>query len=354
MYINKKAVQFLYWVITGIFVFLFIFLLVKLFPFYGAVFSFLWYLLAPFLIACLIAYLLHPIVCKLHELGMPKSIAILLIYLIFFGGGTYLVYQFYPTFLLQLRDLNEHLPDLVNMYETIIYQVYESTSLLPETVHEKIDQVITKVETDIEQFIGKIIGAITKIFDIIIWITVIPVLVFYFLKDYDHIKEYMKRFIPNQYLPEGSKLVHAVNESLGGYIRGQLIVSFFVGLVTYAVFQILELKYALLLGIIMGLTNIIPYFGPIIGAIPVIAIAITVSGKMVIYALIAIFAIQLIEGNFLAPYIVGKTTELHPVVIIFILLLGGQLGGVIGMILAVPFVTIMKVIIKHVSIMRSY
>ncbi len=81
---------------------------------------------------------------------------------------------------------------------------------------------------------------------------------------------------------------------------------------TYAVFQILELKYALLLGIIMGLTNIIPYFGPIIGAIPVIAIAITVSGKMVIYALIAIFAIQLIEGNFFSTIYCRKNNGITP------------------------------------------
>ncbi|HEY4601208.1 MAG TPA: AI-2E family transporter [Cerasibacillus sp.] len=347
MFVKRRALQFLYWVITGIFIFLFIFLLVKLFPFYSAFFSFLWSVLSPFIIAGLIAYFLHPVVKKLNELNFPRSIAIILIYLIFFGGGTYLIYRFYPAFVLQLRDFNEHLPELLEMYESIIYQIYASTSWLPETVHTKIDHVITGLEAELEAFIGKLIESITKVFSMVVWLTVIPVLVFYFLKDYQILKKGIQRLIPKRYLPDCVKLIQAMNDSLGGYIRGQLLVSFIVAMVTYLIFHILGMNYPLLLGIIMGLTNIIPYFGPIIGSIPVVLIAITISGKMVIYALLAVFLIQLIEGNFLSPYIVGKSTELHPVMIIFALLFGGQLGGIIGMILAVPILTVVKVMANY-------
>jgi len=102
----------------------------------------------------------------------------------------------------------------------------------------------------------------------------------------------------------------------------------------------------------MGLTNIIPYFGPIIGAIPAIAITLTMSAKLIIFVLLAIFIIQLIESNLLSPYIVGKSINIHPVAIIFALLLGGEISGVIGMILAVPTLTILNVLLSHTVAIR--
>src|SRR5699024_8782775 len=105
----------------------------------------------------------------------------------------------------------------------------------------------------------------------------------------------------------------------------------------------------LVLSIIMGLTNVIPYFGPIIGAIPAVLITLTISKKLVLFVILAVFIVQIIENNFLSPYIVGKSIRIHPVLIIFALLLGGELGGVVGMIFAVPLLTIGNVIFKHIS-----
>src|SRR5699024_2203639 len=122
--LKSKPMYFLYWVIAGIFIFLFIFLLVKLFPFYRTVFSFIGHLLSSFIFACLIDYLLYPTIKKSHYYNVPKCVSILMIYLIFFGGGAYLMYRTYPAIIFQLRDLNEHLPQLIQMYETIIYQAY--------------------------------------------------------------------------------------------------------------------------------------------------------------------------------------------------------------------------------------
>ena len=112
------------------------------------------------------------------------------------------------------------------------------------------------------------------------------------------------------------------------------------------------MKYALLLAIIMGLTNIIPYFGPIIGATPAVAITITTSTKLTIFVIVAVFVIQLIESNFISPYIVGKTMNIHPIAIIFALLLGGKVYGIVGMIIAVPALTILKEVINHLVIFK--
>lgn len=354
MFREKRALNFLYWIIFSIFIFLFIYLLVKLFPFYGTVFSFLWRLFAPFLIASLIAYLLYPVIKKLHGYHIQKGLAILFIYLLFFGGMAYLIYRGYPAIIYQLRDLNEQLPQLLEMYEKTIYQLYESTAFLPETVHDKMDQLIGKIELSIENVLDKLVGGFTKIFDLIILITVTPVLVFYFLKDFNKIKKYVKRYIPTKYHHQTNELLHVIDESLGNYIRGQLLVCLFVSIVTWVAFYLLNIKYALLLAIIMGLTNIIPYFGPIIGTIPAIAITLTVSPKLVLFVIITTLAIQLVESNLLSPYIVGKSINIHPVAIIFALLLGAQVSGVIGMILAVPALTILKEVVTHLIAFRRY
>src|SRR5690625_5243426 len=233
------------------------------------------------------------------------------------------------------------------MYENMIANLYDSTSFLPEAVHDQIDQMIIKVESSLENVIAKLLSGFTKVFDFVFFITVIPVLVFYFLKDYEKIKNSLKLLIPKRYHVDMSKLFSAIDKRLGHYIRGQLLVSLFVSFTSLIVFRFLDIEYALLLAIIMGITNIIPYFGPIIGAVPVIAITITVSTKLVFIAVLAIIIIQVIESNFLSPYIVGKSINIHPITIIFVLLLGGQIGGVIGMLFAVPILTVFKEVALH-------
>ncbi|MDY0405493.1 AI-2E family transporter [Virgibacillus sp. 179-BFC.A HS] len=352
MFSENKPLNFLLWVISGIFVFLFLYLLVKLFPFYKALLVFLLKLFTPFIISAIIAYLLYPIVKKMHAHRIPKAVSILCIYLVFFGGGAYLIYRVYPVFLTQVRDLNEQLPHLISLYESLIYKVYDSTSFLPEAVHDKIDVVIAKMETNIENITGKIIGGVTRIMDLIVLLTVIPVLVFYFLKDFSKMKGLIQQRIPGKYRKQTEHMVREIDKSLGSYIRGLLLVCLFVSVVTYIAFYFMGMKYPLLLAIILGLTNIIPYFGPIIGAVPACAIAITISTKLLIYVLIVVFAVQLIESNFISPFIVGKSVDVHPVAIIFALLLGGEVGGIIGMIVAVPIMTLLKVVIEHVMILR--
>ncbi|MFD1362966.1 AI-2E family transporter [Lentibacillus salinarum] len=347
MFQDNRPLNFLFWIVTGIFVFLFVYLLVKLFPVYGAIISFLWHLLLPFLISALIAYLLYPVIDKMYQHKIPKSLAVLLIYVLFFGGIGYLGYRVYPAVIHQLNDLQEQLPQLINMYRDIIYSLYEYTSFLPETVHDKMDELIYEAEAYMEALLTNLLRGFTKIFDMIVVITVIPVIVFYFLKDFQAVKEHVKKWIPHKYHARTGALCRAIDDGLGNYIRGQFIVCLFVALAALGVFKFLDIPYALLLAIIMGLTNIIPYFGPIIGAAPAVAITATISGKLVLIVLAGIFLIQVIEGNLLSPYIVGKSIQIHPIAIIFVLLLGGQVGGVIGMILAVPFLVVLKVVTAH-------
>ena len=349
MFKEKNPLHILYWLIIGILSFLLFYLFVKLFPFYGAVFSFLWSVFLPFFLAIFIAYLLYPIVKKIHSCKIPKGLAVLIIYIIFIGGIIFGIYRIYPLFVRQLTELKDQLPVFIDTYKDWIYQMYESTAFLPEVVHDKMDTLFQQIETSVGNVVSKVVASVTKIFDIIVIVTVIPVLVFYFLKDTERIKRWFKKWIPVKYHQRAHDILYSIDKSLGNYIRGQLLVAFFVSVATFiSYYFILHLKYALVLAIIMGFTNFIPYFGPIIGALPALAIAFTVSPKLALFVLITVLVIQLIESNLLSPYIVGKSIHIHPIAIIFALIVGGNIGGVIGMLLAVPLLTISNEIVKQV------
>ena len=341
---GKKLLNLL---IFGILILIFSFLLVITFPYFKEILLFLWRLFLPFVIAAFIAYLLFPVIDFLYRQQIQKGLAVLIIYVVFFGGLGFLFYHVYPLIIHQMRDLVENFPRFVKMYEDSINQIYQSTAFLPETVHDKIDGLVASVEGTLDDLLAKLMDGFLHIFDMIIIITIIPVLVFYYIKDFQLLKDFFKKFIPRKMHSRLKRMIVAIDEGLGGYIRGLFLVSLFVSLVTLFIFKLLNVPYALLLSIIIGLTNIIPYFGPIIGAIPAVMIAYTSSPSLVLYVVLTIFAVQIIEGNLLSPYIMGKNIKIHPIAIIFALLLGGELFGIAGMILAVPILAILKVVIMY-------
>lgn len=341
---NGKAIKVIYFCLIAILIIILLFLLVKLYPIYALIFSFLGRILLPFIIAAFISYLLYPIIDKLHQYHINKSLAIAIIYLLFFLGGSIAFYKSFPIFVHQLQDLSEHLPQFALMYENIINSLYDSTAFLPELVHEKITDMIVTIESSMEKQIGKIVEKAANIVDFIVFLTIIPVLVFYFLKDFVKMKLWFKQLLPLKHHAKMEQFIRAIDDNLGGYVRGQLIISSVIMFFTFLIYHTFQLKYALVLAVIMGLMNVIPYFGPIIGTIPVVLIAMTTSWKLVIVVIVTNIIVQLLENSFLSPYIMGKSIQIHPIIIILTLLIGAEVGGVIGMIIAVPFVTILKAI----------
>ncbi len=344
---NIQLQRFLSWIVAGIFLFLFIFLLVILFPYYKKGFAFIGSILLPFVIASFIAYLLHPLVQWMYNQHIHKAIAILLIYLLFLTSTTYGIYLLYPKVIEQLRELSEQLPMYTEMYENIIRNIDDSTASLPIPIHESIEQLIVRIERAVEHSIRRAMGGLTKLIDFIFALMLIPVLVFYYLKDFTVIKQTVKKSIPNKYRSSMVTLGESIDDRLGKYIRGQLIVSLFVTIASYIAYKIIGIEFALLLAISMGIANIIPYFGPIIGAIPAVLITATTSVHLVWFIILSIILIQVIESNLLSPYILGKSVRIHPIIIIFSLVVGGKVFGIIGMMLAVPLLVIVLAIVHH-------
>lgn len=348
---NKNLI---YKIILTILALILIYLIVKLFPIYKVILIFILKIITPFIIASFISYLLYPIIIKIHEANINKSLAILTIYFLFFSVIGILIYFGTPIFVNQLYELSDQLPTIIQTGESMILRVYESTSFLPEIVHDKMDTILNRIEKNVGTAVENALELVTNVFDIIVLLTIIPVLVFYLLKDYDKIKTYVKKKIKTSHYEKVSLLLFAVDKSLGNYIRGQFLLSFCITIVTFIVYHLFDLKYALLLAVFMGLFNIVPYFGPIIGVFPAALIAASMSWKHVIIVLGSALAIQVLEGSFLSPYIMGKSVRIHPIVIIFTLLVGAEIGHVIGMIIAVPTLTITReIFIQFMALKRA-
>ncbi|MDQ0254279.1 putative PurR-regulated permease PerM [Evansella vedderi] len=341
----------LYWIMRLGFVLLVglvLFMFVQLLTYISPLFKLAGRIALPFILAGIIAYLLHPIVERLEKNNVPRPLSILLIYSAFIVMFVWIIFKGTPYIIQEGQDLLEQLPKMAETYRNFANTVHEQTEVLPSTFQERADGWLESVEAFIAESILQVGVFLRELVDWMLLLIVIPFIVFYLLKDINLVKKVCWYLTPERFRSEGLNLIKEVDHSLGNYIRGQLLVCAVVGLLAYIGFLIINMPYALLLAVFIGLTNIIPYFGPIIGVIPVIFIALTESLHLVILGLIVNFIVQIIEGNLLAPIIVGKTLHMHPVLIIFALIVGGEMAGVIGLIISVPILTILRVIFLHV------
>ncbi|WP_066257791.1 AI-2E family transporter [Neobacillus drentensis] len=304
-------------------------------------------ILLPFAIGGFITYLLHPIVEKLHQKGLHRGLAIFLIYILFFGGIGFGLYKGVPAMIDQIKDLSDSAPVLAEQYKGWITKLESNTREWPDGLQTKIDDGIDAFEKKLDSLLTVIVNLLLKLLNSALIMMIIPFIAFYMLKDFPLIKRTFWYITPKNWRKKGTLFLKDVDESLGSYIRGQLLVCIIIGSVSALLFWLFHLKYPLILGLIVGITNVIPYFGPIIGAVPAVIIAATSSVKLVVITLVIVFGLQFLEGNILSPLIVGKSLHMHPLIIMIALTTGGEVGGILGLILAVPVLVVIKVAIVH-------
>ncbi|QJC52840.1 AI-2E family transporter [Paenibacillus albicereus] len=324
-----------------------LFLLLLLKPLLMTVYRFASAVLTPFLIAMVIAYVLHPIVSLLSARRVPRSLAVLLIYAVFCSALAVILMNLIPMVASQVQELGQHAPELTMRAQSLVRD-FNHTSFLPESFREAMIRALAGLEkrlaestTDFINNIGSMLGAVFLFF-------IIPFLVFYILKDFEVMERAVIACVPKSHRKPVVRMLKDIDEALGSYIRGQFLVCVIIGLLAYAGYAVIGVPYALLLASIVAVTNVIPYLGPFIGAAPALLVASTVSFKMMVLVVVVNTACQILEGNVISPQVVGRTLHIHPLMIIFALLVGGQLAGIPGMILAVPVFAALKVILQHV------
>ncbi|MEK4512618.1 AI-2E family transporter [Paenibacillus anaericanus] len=309
--------------------------------------------LFPVLLTGAIYYLLNPLVDLLERKRIPRVYTIVTLYLLMAGIITIVIISVIPLVQEQVTQLIENFPkysyEVQLQFESLIgsdffSQIQQSTGFNPSTLGQTIAEQATSILDSTWSGIGGFLGAIK---DIVLTLVTVPFILFYLLKDGKKLPTFILRFVPVQFRKQTHSVMTDMNVKISSYIRGQIIVSFCIGILLYFGFLIIGLDYSLVLAIIASFTSIVPYLGPAIAITPALIIAIVTSPLMLL-KLIAVWTIvQLIEGKFISPQIMGKTLRIHPITIIFVILTAGNLFGILGIILAVPGYAVLKVIFSH-------
>ncbi|MFS0786213.1 AI-2E family transporter [Shouchella sp. 1P09AA] len=335
------------WLVMLVFVLLLLYALSYLAPLFQIIQPLIW----PILVAILLAYLLHPLVEKAVHLGVNRTLATVLLFLLFLVSMATLLFIGIPIISRQIQEAVQVLPEHLATIKGMVFEFQEQTERLPDPLQDHVTDWSSKMEQFVEASLDQVESVIIKVIQMsILWI-VVPFLVFYLLKDFALLQRVGFYITPKKWREKMRLYLKDVDKTFGSYLRGQLLVAVCVGGLSTIALWVLGVPYALLLGLFIGATDLIPYFGAFIGAIPAVGSALLDSPQLALFTAISIFVIQQIEGNVLSPLIVGKTVHLHPILIILALLVGVEVGGVIGLLVAVPITAIAKVTILHI---RNY
>lgn len=308
--------------------------------------------LSPFLMAIPLGYIVKPIADKLAARKVPMSVSILSVYFIFLVILAAISIFFIPELVTNIRELMETLPDIIARYEQIF------NSLLSAIKSSKwSDDVKTVIFKEIENGTalvqGSMVGFLENGLNIIVdtvWIifdlTVAMVITYYVVKDANKFRDYSLSLLPRRWRSGLLGMGKEINLILAGFIQGQLLTALIVGILETMGLMLVKMKYPLALGMIGGLANIIPYFGPYIGAVPALAVALTLSPMKAVWTIVVFLVVQQLDNNFISPKMIEGKLGLHPVATIFAVLVGGEFFGVLGMLLAVPVMAILRVLVN--------
>lgn len=303
----------------------------------------------PFVLGFLLAYVLAPAVDKLESMKIPRPAAILLAYVFFLGVLVLLIFYAIPPLIRDLNGLVDLIPVYTRYIQETIGQMQDGFSRfpIPEGVKQVVNETIVRVEQLTLQFIHGFIESLINIVEQSFNLFLTPIVSYYLLRDFHFLGGYVLKAVPVRYRDDLVLLGKEINQVLRNFIKGSLLLAFIVGVLATVGLYLIGMNFPVLLGVLVALTNIIPYFGAIISAIPALLLALAKSKWLALYVLGLMILIQQIEGNILSPRILGDSVGLHPLAIIFALLAGGQLWGFVGLLLAVPLAAILKVFVKQ-------
>lgn len=313
---------------------------------------FIWHVrqvLYPFVLAMLIAYILHPLIDQLEKRKIARGWAILLTYAVILGGLAECLLQVIGPIARQLDQFGREVPALtmqVEHFSGILQDRYEQ-SALPASLRVAFDSAIATTGQRVQDFVNDIVNGCLQLFSHLIGILLAPVLSFYILLDWPHMKRKIYHFVPRRGRRRLGMLINDIDRVLNGVIRGQLVVALAVGVCVTAGLFYLHVPYAILVGIVAGLLDVIPYFGAFFGALPAVALAALTSPWLAVKVGVLFFIIHQLEGTIIGPKIMGESVGLSPVTVIFSLFVGGEFWGVAGMLFAVPFAAVLKVVWYH-------
>lgn len=365
MFSNKNKARLMFWTLELLLLALLIWACTQIQFLFEPIGTFISTLFAPILIAGFLFYLLNPLVnllmkikVKNHQVSRTFAVAIvfLLLIAIIVSALSFLI----PNILNQVEQLIQNMPEYIKSFQRFLTRVLQQKNLPPWIVDLTKDVDINAYTKEIEESlsgfaknfmmsitssIGSIIGMVTSV---TVTIVTVPFMLFYMLKDGHKLVPTVTGIFSEKQANRIGELLEKMSETISKYISGQAIECLFVGTCTAIGYGIVGVPFALLIGIFAGITNMIPYIGPYIGLLPALILALSNSVRQTILVIIVCVVVQQIDGNLIYPNVIGKSLDIHPLTIIIILLVAGNLAGLLGMLLAVPVYAVIKVIVIYI------
>lgn len=306
-------------------------------------------LLAPLIASVIIAYLLEGGVGFLERRGMPRFVAVTLVFLLFLTLFVVIMLLLIPLLAGQLGQFARELPAIAAKAQNLLLQLPERYPLIfsEAQINELLNSIRHNVNTLGQRVVVVSLTSAVQLMTFLVYLVLVPMLVFFMLKDKDKIVAWFLQFLPRE-----RSLVNRVwadvDAGIGNYVRGKFNEILIVWVVTYVVFALLDLPYAMLLSLLVGLSVIVPYIGAAVVTLPVAAVAYFEFGVSSTFwtVLLAYGVIQFLDGNVLVPLLFSGVVDLHPVAIIAAVLFFGGIWGLWGVFFAIPLATLVAAVLK--------
>ncbi|MCY1702564.1 AI-2E family transporter [Deinococcus sp. SL84] len=317
-------------------------------------------ILVNFAIAYLIAYIANPMLNWLERGRVPRGLGVLFV-LLLFGGLLTVAGLLLGTIASQLIDLLRQLPQLVQNLEGWadswiqwlsargVTGLEDARAGMTETVQTYIRNLGDNLVPMLQRWLdpqGALLTSIATIGSVLGRLLIVMLMSVYLMLDYSRVNRAMLKMFPRPWQPRVLEFADLAGTAIGGYVRGQLLIALFVGTVVALGLSLLGIPSALAIGFLAGAFNIIPYLGPIIGAIPAILLAAPMGITKVLLAVGVFLVANQVEGSFLSPIVLSKTTDLHPITVLLSILIGASVLGFAGALIAVPLVALGKLAVE--------
>ncbi|WP_249412992.1 AI-2E family transporter [Paenibacillus antibioticophila] len=304
----------------------------------------------PLLLSMFLYYLLRPVVKYMEQYKIKRTPAILIIYVVFTIILLWFILSQWPKLTDQMVSLVNGFPDILADVKFQLSKLENNewlASVFPSdnNIVATITEFLNKGFSSITNYVGKFFSFVSN-FAIILFTT--PILLFYMLKEGEKLGRKAVRATPVRFKRDMLSVITDIDKMLSGFIVGRVLVNLALGVLMYIGFLIIGLPYAFLLTVVAVIANFIPVIGAILSSVPIIIVGLTQSPATAVWALIIILAAQQIQDNLIAPYVFGKSMDIHPLTTIILVLGAGNISGIVGMIIIIPVYMILKIIVVRV------
>ena len=300
-----------------------------------------------FSFALMLAYFFDPLYKFLLNKKAPKVLAIIIVFGIIIALLILTIFFLIPNVINQLNTLYKEIPNLAENYQNLILSIKPQLSkfINPADVEILLKENLSELQKSVLGFSQTIIIYLSNIVSSITFgIVIVPLILFYLMRDMFKFKEKLYIFVSKKNKKEFKEVLEEVDRIVSGFIRGRIIVCFIVGTLIGLGLYFLNLKFALIIGIVSGVFNFVPYLGPIVGVVLALIFALGSPWWTLLMIVVLFVLVNQLEAIYLNPNILGKGLGLHPLTVILSMLICGQLLGILGVLVAVPLAAILKVL----------